>query len=67
VAAVIAVSRTVDRAVEDIDAAMRELRRSLSGIPYRAGGFKNTHDQLARNVAHLTVLLDAARSTLAQR
>ncbi len=57
-------SRTVDRTIEDIDAAMRELRRSLSGIPFRAGGFKNTHDNLARDVAHLTVLLDAARSTL---
>ncbi|MHA6795826.1 hypothetical protein ACVGVM_20265 [Pseudonocardia bannensis] len=59
-------SRTVDRTIEDIDAAMRELRRSLSGIPFRAGGFKNTHDNLARNVAHLTVLLDAARSTLSK-
>ncbi|WP_250549534.1 hypothetical protein [Pseudonocardia sp. H11422] len=54
----------MDRTIEDIDAAMRELRRSLSGIPFRAGGFKNTHDNLARDVAHLTVLLDAARSTL---
>ena len=56
-------SRTVDRTIEDIDGAMRELRRSLSGIPFRAGGFKNTHDNLAREVAHLTVLLDAARGT----
>lgn len=56
-------SRTVDRTIEDIDSAMRELRKSLGGIPFRAGGFKNTHDQLARHVAHLTVLLDAARAT----
>ena len=40
---------------------MRELHRTLRGIPFRAGGFKNTHDQLARTVAHLTVLLDSAR------
>lgn len=56
-------SRTVDRTIEDLDAAMRELRAALGGIPFRAGGFKNTHDQLARDMAHLTVLLDAARAT----
>jgi hypothetical protein len=55
-------SRDVDRTVEDLDQSMRALRESLSGIPFRAGGFKNTHDNLARDVAHLTVLLDAARS-----
>ena len=54
-------SRTVDRIIEDLDKAMRELRRTLRGIPFRAGGFKNTHDNLARDVAHLTVLLDSAR------
>lgn len=57
-------SRTVDRSVEGLDRAMRELRSALRGIPFRAGGFKNTHDQLAREVAHLVVLLDAARTTL---
>ncbi len=40
---------------------MRELRRALRGIPFRAGGFKNTHDNLARDVAYLTVLIDSAR------
>ena len=29
---------------------------------FRAGGFKNTHDNLARDVAHLTVQLDSARA-----
>ncbi len=55
-------SRTVDRTVEDLDTAMRELRSTLGGIPFRAGGFKNTHDNLARDVAYLTVLLDSARA-----
>ena len=55
-------SRTVDGTIEDIDRAMRELRKSLRGIPFRAGGFKNTHDNLARDVAYLTVLLDSARA-----
>ncbi|GJF03816.1 hypothetical protein [Pseudonocardia sp. D17] len=60
-------SRTVDRSVEGLDRAMRELRASLRGIPFRSGGFKNTHDQLAREVAHLVVLLDAARATFHNR
>jgi hypothetical protein len=55
-------SHTVDRTVEDLDKAMRELRRSLRGIPFRSGGFKNTHDNLARDVAYLTVLIDSARA-----
>jgi hypothetical protein len=55
-------SRTVDRTVEDLDTAMRELRAALGGIPFRAGGFKNTHDNLARDVAYLTVLIDSARA-----
>ena len=54
-------SRTVDRCVEDLDKAMRELRRTLRGIPFRAGGFKNTHDNLARDVAKVVTELDAAR------
>jgi hypothetical protein len=52
---------TVDRVVEDLDQAMRALRRAVRGIPFRAGGFKNTHDNLARDVAYLTVLIDSAR------
>jgi hypothetical protein len=55
-------SRDVDRTVEELDQSMRALRQALSGIPFRAGGFKNTHDNLAREVAHLTVLIDATRS-----
>ena len=55
-------SRQVDRTVEELDASMRALKDALGGIPFRAGGFKNTHDNLARNVAHLTVLIDASRS-----
>ena len=54
-------SRTVDRTVENLDAAMRELRRALGGIPFRAGEFKKKHDNLARDVAYLTVLIDSAR------
>lgn len=55
-------SKQVDRAVEDLDFSMRVLKDALTGIPFRAGGFKNTHDNLARDIAHLTVLIDASRS-----
>ncbi|OJY42708.1 hypothetical protein [Pseudonocardia sp. 73-21] len=56
-------SRTVDRTVEDLDQAMRELRKSLRGIPFRSGGFKKTHDNLARDAALVAVLIDSARSS----
>jgi hypothetical protein len=52
----------LDRTVEELDWSMRVLKDSLSGIPFRSGGFKNTHDNLARDIAHLTVLIDASRS-----
>ena len=52
----------VDRTIDEMYAAMLKLRTALSRIPFRAHGFKKTHDNLAREVAHLTVLLDAARS-----
>ena len=47
-------SRTVDRTVEDLDQAMRELRKSLRGIPF---------DNLARDAALVAVLIDSARSS----
>lgn len=56
-------SRTVDRTVEDLDQAMRELRKSLRGIPFRFGGFKKKHDNLARDAALVAVLIDSARSS----
>lgn len=55
-------SQRIDRTVEELDTSMRLLKDALTGIPFRAGGFKNTHDNLARDIAHLTVLLDASRS-----
>ena len=55
-------SQQVDRTVEELDVSMRLLKDALGGIPFRAGGFKNTHDNLARDIAHLTVLIDASRS-----
>lgn len=55
------VSRKVDSALEDLDVAMKQLRKAVRGIPFRAGGFKNTHNKLALDMAMLTVLVDSAR------
>jgi hypothetical protein len=57
-------SATVNRTVDDLDSAMRALRRSIRGIPFRAGGFRTTHRNLARDVAFLMVQLESARGLL---
>ena len=57
---------TVDRIVEELDAAMKELREAMRGIPIRRGSFRKTHDNLARDVAQVTTMLDAARPAPAQ-
>jgi hypothetical protein len=54
-------SHTVDRTVDDIRIGMRQLRQALKGIPHRAGGFRNTHANLTRDVAFLMVQLESAR------
>ena len=53
---------TIDRTVDDLDAAMRALRRTMRGIPVRAGSFRTTHRNLARDVAFLMVQIDSARA-----
>ena len=47
--------------MEELDAAMRDLRDAMRGIPIRRGSFTKTHDNLARDVAQVTTMLDAAR------
>jgi hypothetical protein len=51
---------TVDRTVEDLDRAMRALRRAMRGIPIRAGSFRTIH----HNLAFLVVQIDSARGAL---
>ncbi len=58
---------TVSRAVDDLDAAMRALRKSIRGIPFRGGSFRTTHRNLARDVAFLMVQLDSARGLLDEK
>lgn len=55
---------TVHRAIDDLDSAMRRLRKAVRGIPFRAGSFKTTHRNLTRDVAFLMVQLDSARGML---
>jgi hypothetical protein len=56
----------VDRIIEDLDASMKQLREAMRGIPVRHGSFKKTHDNLARDVAQVTTMLDAARPILSK-
>jgi hypothetical protein len=54
----------VDRALDTVDAAMRQLKQALKGIPVRREGFKSHHDRMATAVARLTVALDDSRSAI---
>lgn len=54
-------ANNVDRLIEDLDVSMKRLRESMRGIPIRRGSFKKTHDNLARDVAQVVTMLDAAR------
>jgi hypothetical protein len=60
-------SVTVDRTVDEIRVGMRQLRQTLKGIPHRAGGFRNTHANLTRDVAFLMVHLESARGQFRNR
>ncbi|MGH3904156.1 MAG: hypothetical protein ACRDTE_08205 [Pseudonocardiaceae bacterium] len=51
----------LDGAIEDLDAAMKQLRMAIHGIPIRQGSFRNQHDNMARDVAHLLVSLETTR------
>ncbi len=57
----------VDRLIEDLDVAMKRLGEAMRGIPIRRGSFKKTHDNLARDVAQVVTMLDAARPVLQKK
>ncbi|MGH3916295.1 MAG: hypothetical protein ACRDTC_23235 [Pseudonocardiaceae bacterium] len=56
--------RRVDGAVEDLDAAMTQLRTAIHGIPIREGSFRTQHDSLAQDVAEVLVQLDTTRGRI---
>lgn len=57
----------VDRIIDELDASMRQLRDAMRGIPIRRGSFKKTHDNLARDVAAATTMIDAARTVIQKK
>lgn len=50
----------IDSRLRDIDKTMRQLRQSMKGLQVRRGGFKRDHDELARSLAAVSVLLESA-------
>ena len=52
---------TVDRIIDNLDAAMKRLTEAMRDIPVRRGSFKRTHDNLVRDIAKVVTELDAAR------
>ncbi|WP_158228018.1 hypothetical protein [Pseudonocardia sp. MH-G8] len=57
----------MDRIIEDLDQSMKRLREAMRDIPIRRGSFKKTHDNLARDVAQVVTMLDAARPILQKK
>ncbi|MGC7101606.1 hypothetical protein ACPZ19_43615 [Amycolatopsis lurida] len=57
-------SHQVDRVLDEVDTALKQLRRSMRGIPVRREGLKAMHDKMAKSMGSLTVALDDARSTI---
>jgi CHASE3 domain sensor protein len=60
-------SHPIDRANDDLDKVMRQLRQAVKGIPVRREGFKKLHDQFARSVAELSVNISYSRRQLPRR
>ena len=50
--------------MDTVDAAMRQLRTAMRGIPARREGFKAHHDATAKAVAKLTVALEDSRAAI---
>ncbi|MEU4675172.1 hypothetical protein AB0F91_46360 [Amycolatopsis sp. NPDC023774] len=54
----------VDRVVEDLDTALRQLKSVMRGMPVNQNGFKAAHDKAARAFGVLTTELTDARPAL---
>lgn len=57
-------SHQLNLALGEMNTAMKQLRDTLKGIPYRREGFKALHDEFARDVATLTTAMSYARGAL---
>lgn len=51
----------VDEAIDALNATMVCLRRSIRGIPIHEGTFRGLHDEVARGVAGVVVMLETQR------
>jgi hypothetical protein len=47
----------VDRALDELDNAMTQLRRAMRGVPANREGFRAQHDRAAKSAAELSVVL----------
>ncbi|ASR37963.1 hypothetical protein BAY61_26450 [Prauserella marina] len=54
----------VDRVLNDLDAAMLQLKKTMHGIPVRKEGFKSHHDRAARAIGRLTAELQDASAAI---
>ncbi|MBB3051151.1 hypothetical protein FHS23_002174 [Prauserella isguenensis] len=57
-------SHQLDRVIDDVDTALRQLRRATRGMPINEHGFRNHHNKAARAMAELTTELIDARSAI---
>ncbi|RSM80415.1 four helix bundle protein [Kibdelosporangium aridum] len=58
-------SHQLDRALDELDNAMKQLKRAMRGVPANREGFRRQHDRAAKEVAALTVALTDSRSACA--
>lgn len=56
--------RRVEAVVEELDGGMGRLYESIGGIPLRQGSFRNQHDNFARAVAEVLVVLETTLSRI---
>ncbi|WIX81719.1 hypothetical protein QRX50_13625 [Amycolatopsis carbonis] len=54
----------VDRVIEDLDSALRQLKEAMRGMPVHEHSFKAAHDKAARVCGVLTTELTDARPAL---
>ena len=54
----------VDRALDEVALALRQLRDAMRGIPARRQGFVAQHDRVAKAAALLAVSLSDARAAI---
>lgn len=54
----------LDSALDDLDVAMKQLKRSMQNLPVARQGFKSKHDRAAKDVATLSVSVSDSRAMI---